>query len=136
MAEMVRQVDYFYMEVPNKVGEGSKVLQALKAAGVNLIAFSGFPSGRRTQLDFFPEDAGAFKSAVKANRWKVVGPKRGLLVEGDDRLGVAAELIGKLADGKINVVALDAIRVGERFGALCWLESRDVKKAAKLLGAV
>jgi hypothetical protein len=136
MAETVRQVDYFYMEVPNKVGEGSKILKALRDAGVNLIAFSGFPSGRRTQLDFFPEDAGAFKSAVKANRWKVVGPKRGLLVEGDDRLGVAAELIGKLADGKINVVALDAIRVGERFGALCWLESRDVKKAAKLLGAM
>ena len=136
MAETVRQVEYFYMEVPNKVGEGAKILQALKDAGVNLIAFSGFPSGRRAQLDFFPEDSAALKSAAKANRWKLVGPKRGLLVEGDDRLSVVAELFGRLADGKINVVALDAVRVGERFGALCWLEPRDVKKAAKLLGAV
>ena len=51
MAETVRQVDYFYMEVPNKVGEGAKVLQTLKDAGVNLLAFSGFPSGRRAQLE-------------------------------------------------------------------------------------
>ena len=35
MAEAVRQVDYFYIEVPNKVGEGARVLQTLKEAGVN-----------------------------------------------------------------------------------------------------
>jgi hypothetical protein len=136
MAETVRQVDYFYMEVPNKIGEGAKVLQTLKDAGVNLIAFSGFPSGRRAQLDFFPEDSGALKSAAKANRWKLVGPKRGLLVQGDDRLGAAADLVGRLASANINVIALDAISIGERYGAVCWLEPRDVKKAATLLGAV
>jgi hypothetical protein len=136
MAETVRQVDYFYIEVPNKVGEGARVLRALKEADVNLLAFSGFPVGRRAQLDFFPADAAAFKQVAKANRWKLVGPKRGFLVEGDDRMGAVADLVGKLADAKIDVIAIDAVSVVERYGALCWVAPRDVKKAAALLGVV
>jgi len=135
MAEAVRQVDYFYMEVPNKVGEGANVLQTLKEAGVNLLAFSGFPSGRRAQLDFFPADAAVFRKVARTNRWKLTGPKRGFLVQGDDRIGAVADLIGKLAGAKINVIAVDAVSVDGRYGAMCWVTPRDVKKAAALLGA-
>lgn len=135
MAEVIRQVEYFYIEVSNKVGEGAKVLQGLKDAGVNLVAFSGFPAGRRAQLDFFPADASAFKAVAKANRWKLVGPKRGFLVQGDDRIGAVADLLGKLAEANIGVTALDAVSIDGRYGALCWVAPRDVKKAAKLLGA-
>jgi hypothetical protein len=134
MAETVRLVDYFYIEVPNKVGEGAKVLRAVKDAGVNLLAFSGFPSGRKAQLDFFPADSTAFKQLAKANRWKVVGPKRGFLVQGDDRIGAVADLVGKLADAKIDVIAIDAVAVDERYGALCWVAARSLKKAAAILG--
>src|SRR5919201_2156877 len=134
MAETVRQIDYFYIEVPNRVGEGAKVLRALKDAGVNLVAFSGFPSGRKAQLDFFPADSAAFKQLAKANRWKVVGPKRGFLVQGDDRIGAVADRVGKLADAKIDVIAIDAVAVDERYGALCWVTPRSVKKAAPILG--
>jgi hypothetical protein len=134
MAETIRQVDYFYIEVPNKVGEGAKVLRAVKDAGVNLLAFSGFPSGRKAQLDFFRADSTAFKQLAKANRWKVIGPKRGFLVQGDDRIGAVAELVGKLADAKIDVIAIDAVAVDERYGALCWVAAPSVKKAAAILG--
>jgi hypothetical protein len=136
MAETARQIDYFYIEVPNRVGEGAKAIRALKDAGVNLLAFSGFPSGRRAQLDLFPADPAALKKVARANHWKLVGPKRGFLVQGDDRIGAVADLIGKLADAKINVIAIDAVSVDERYGALCWVAPRDVKKAAALLGAV
>src|SRR5438093_13039521 len=100
---------------------------------VNLMAFSGFPSGRRAQLDFFPADAAAFKGVAKANRWKLVGPKRGFLIQGDDRIGAVADLVGKLADAKVDVIAIDAVSVDERYGALCWVAARDIKKATKLL---
>jgi len=136
MAETVRQVEYFYTEVPNKVGEGAKALRTLKDAGVNLLAFSGFPVGRKAQLDFFPADGAAFKQVAKANRWKLVGPKRGFLVQGDDRMGAIADLIGKLGDAKIEVIAIDAVSVGERYGALLWVTPRDAKKAATILGVV
>jgi hypothetical protein len=135
MADTIRQVDYFYVEVPNKVGEGAKVLRTLKEAGVNLLAFSGFPAGRRAQLDFFPADPVAFKRVARANQWKLVGPKRGFLVQADDRIGAVADLLSTLADANISVTAIDAVSVGERYGGLCWVAPRDLKKAAKLLGA-
>jgi hypothetical protein len=134
MAETVRQLEYFYVDASQKVGEGARILRALKDAGVNLVAFSGFPSGRRAQLDFFPADAAAFKAVAKANKWKVVGPKRGFLIQGDDRTGAIADILGKLADAKINVVALDAVSAGEKYGALCWVAPRDLKKAGQVLG--
>jgi len=135
MADTVRQVDYFYVQVPHRAGEAAKALRALKDAGVNLLAFSGFPEGRRAQLDFIPADAAAFKNAAKANKWKVVGPKRGFLIQGDDRVGAIADLVDKLADAKINVTAIDAVCSDGRYGALCWVAPRDVKKAAQILGA-
>jgi len=135
MPDTIRQVEYFYMLVPDKVGEAAKALRALRDSGINLLAFSGFPEGRRGQLDFIPADAAAFKSAAKANKWKIVGPKRALLIQGDDRVGAVAEIAGKLADAKINVIALDAVCADGRYGALCWVARRDFKKAAQLLGA-
>ena len=46
MAETVRTMDYFYLMVPDKPGEGARILGELKSTGVNLIAYSGFPEGR------------------------------------------------------------------------------------------
>jgi len=135
MADTVRQVDYFYVQVPHRAGEAAKALRTLKDAGVNLLAFSGFPEGRRAQLDFIPADPAASKSVAKANKWKVVGPKHGFLIQGDDRVGAIADVVGTLADAKINVTAIDAICADGRYGALCWVVARDVKRAAQVLGA-
>jgi hypothetical protein len=135
MADTIRIVDYFYLMAPDKPGEGARVLNTLKEAGVNLLAFSGFPAGRRAQLDFFPADAAAFKAAAKKAKWKVVGPKRGFLLEGDDRVGAVAELLERLGNAKINVTAIDAVTVDRLYGAIFWVAAKDVKKAAALIGA-
>jgi len=135
MTDTIRQVDYFYMLMPHKAGEGAKILRTLSDAQVNLVAFSGFPAGRRAQLDFIPADAAEFKKAAKTNKWKVVGPKRCFLIQGDDRLGAMADMVGKLADAKINVTAIDAVCADGRYGALCWVARPDFRKAARILGA-
>jgi hypothetical protein len=136
MADTVRLVEYFYLTVPNKPGAGASALNVLKDAGVNLLACSGFPQGRRAQLDFIPADPTAFKQAAKKANWKVVGPKRGFVVQGDDRVGAVAHLLERLGSAKINVTAIDAISVTDgRYGATFWVEPKDVKKAAALLGA-
>src|SRR5262249_34883234 len=79
MADTIRVVEYFYVETPNTPGVGAAMLTTLRDARVNLLAFSGFPSGRRAQIDFVPEDAAAFRAAAKAAKWKVVGPKKAFL---------------------------------------------------------
>jgi hypothetical protein len=135
MPDTFRVVDYFYVTAANKPGEGARVLNSLKQAGVNLLAFSGFPQGRKAQLDFVPADPAAFKQAAKQAKLKVVGPKRAFLMHGDDRVGAMADLIDRLAAAKINLTALDAVAVEARYGAIFWVAPKDVKKTATLLGA-
>jgi hypothetical protein len=136
MAETIKKVDYFVMDVPNKPGEAARALEAIAAWGVNLLAFTGFPSGRRAQLDFIPEDTAAFTAAAKQVKLKVKRKKAGFLVQGDDRPGAVADIMKQLADSKINVTAIDAISAGMgRYGAILWVQPRDVNKAAKALGA-
>jgi hypothetical protein len=135
MADTVRLVEYFYVMAPQKPGVGAALLAELRQAGVNLLAFTGFPSGRGAQVDFVPEDGAAFRAVAKKAKWKVTGPKRALLVMGDDRPGVIAEFMQRLADAKINVTAIDALCAGSgRYGAIVWVAPRDVTKAARTLG--
>jgi hypothetical protein len=135
--ETVRTADYFYVMVPDKPGEGARILGELKRAGVNLAAYSGFPSGRGAQLDLVPTDPAAFRALAKEKKWKVKGPKKTFLIDGDDRLGACADVLGRLAAAKINVTALDAVAAsGGRYAAILWVKARDVKKAAAVLGAV
>ena len=50
MADTIRIALYFYVETPNQPGVGAAMLATLRDAGVNLLAFSGFPSGRKAQI--------------------------------------------------------------------------------------
>ena len=136
MADTIRKVAYFAMEVPNKPGETACVLRGLADAGVNLLAFSGFPSGRKAQLDFIPEDVAVFKNAVKVAKIKTRPQKFGFLVQGDDRKGAVADLLKTLAEKKINVTATEAVSAGAgRYAVILWVATKDVSKAAKALGA-
>ena len=136
MAESIRRVQYFYVMAPDKPGEGARALQTLREAGVNLLAFSGFPAGKRAQLDFVPEDPAAFRAVARKAKWKVTGPKGAFLIEGDDRTGVMADIYAKVAAARINITASDAVIGGAgRFGAILWVKPRDVSRTAKVLGA-
>ncbi|MGE0683991.1 MAG: hypothetical protein AB7P69_24185 [Candidatus Binatia bacterium] len=137
MPDTVKQVQYFYTEVSDKPGEGARILTMLKEARVDLLAYSGFPKGRRAQLDFIPADIAAFRTAARKAKLTLVGPKTGFLIQGEDRPGAVAELIAKLAEAKINVTACDAVAAGEgRYGAILWVKPQDVQRAARVLGAV
>src|SRR5262245_14918905 len=136
MADSIKRAEYFHVQVPNKPGEGARHLSALAEAGVNLLAFSGFPEGRGAQLDFVPEDPAAFRQVAKKARWKISGPKRCFVAAGDDRVGVIAEAVRKLSDAGINITAVDAVCAGAgRYGAIMWVAPRDVTRATRLLGA-
>src|ERR1700745_939095 len=100
MADSVHICTYCKMAAQAKPGEGARALSAIRDAGVNLLAFSGFPRNRRAQLDFVPADPMAFKAAAKQAKLKVLGPKTCFLAEGDDRPGAGAELMSRLAEAK------------------------------------
>ncbi len=137
MGDTIRKVDYFYIQVPDKVGEGSRILSAIRDSGVNLLAFSAFPvGGKKAQVDFVPEDTDSLKKAAKKAGLKLSAKKTGFLVQGSDRVGAVAEILSELSAAKINVTAIDAVTAGAgRYAAIFWVAPSDVKKTAKTLGA-
>ena len=136
MADTIRKVDYFYTMVPNTPGQAGKILSGLAGEGVELLALSGFPSGRRAQVDLVPADSAKFKRAAKKLGLALSTRKTGFLIQGEDRVGAMAGIAEALAAAKINVTAVDAVSAGEgRFGAIFWVKPQSVAKAARVLGA-
>jgi len=135
MADVIRTAQYFKVQIGDKPGTVAGILAPLREAGVNLLAVHAFPRNRRTQVDVVPEDPIAFKNIAKVYKLKMQGPKMCLLVDGDDRPGALADLTDRLGSAKINMVAVTGLCAGQgRFGAILWVNPRDVKKAAKVFG--
>lgn len=137
MADRIRLVDYFHTHCSDNPGEAYRLLSRLKDKGVNLLAFSAFPEGEnRCQVDFVPEDPDLFRRAAEQTGMSVSDRKRCFLIDGGDRPGAVSEVLKRLADAKINVVAMDAVCAGSgRFGALLWVKPAALAAAASLLGA-
>ena len=135
MADLIRTAQYFKVQIADKPGTLAGMLAPLREGGVNLLAVHAFPRSRRTQVDVVPEDPAAFKNVAKAHKIKIQGPKMCLLVEGDDRPGALGDLTDRLRLAKINMTAVTGLAAGQgRFGAILWVKSGDVKKAAKVFG--
>src|ERR1700682_3146877 len=135
MSNNLRKVDYFYVMVPNTAGQGAKVLAGLAAQGVNLLAFSGFPSGRKGQLALVPENTAAFTRAAKKLKLKLSKRKSGFLLQGSDRGGAMTKTLNALAAAQINITAMDGLAGGGRFAAIFWVKPKNVARTAKLLRA-
>ncbi len=136
MPEEVRQVDQFSLSIANKVGEGARVLGVLRDAGVNLLAFWGYQrTATKAELIFVPENTAALVAAAKQAKLKLGKKQTAFFVQGEDRPGAAAGLLAKLAAGKINVGAVQAVSAGSgRFGAIVFLPATAARKAAGILG--
>jgi|SRR5438876_7487536 len=136
MPSTIRKVSYAYVTAVSKPGEAARILQALRDANVNLLAFSGFPQGRnKAQIDVVTGDLDALKGVARGQKWKLSRIKRAFLVQGTDEAGAAVAPLAKLS-ANINVIAADAIAAGEnRFGMIFWVDARNYNRAATLLDA-
>ncbi len=137
MADRIRKVTYCYAKVPSRAGNGAKVLEEIKNADINLLAFSGFPAGGgKAQLDFIAENTPALRRVARNNGWRVSKTKKAFLVTGGDSMGAVYRHMKKLADKKINVTAADAVCAGKgRYGMILWVRPKDYARAARTLKA-
>ncbi|MER3456564.1 MAG: hypothetical protein C4303_05325 [candidate division GAL15 bacterium] len=137
MGDVVRRVQYQYVVVPDQPGEGLRVLAALQRAGVNLLAVLGFPvEAGRAQLDLVAEDPEALRRVAAQEGWQLSSPKWAFLIQGEDRVGAAAEHLRRLGEAGVNVTAAAATSAGAgRYGMILWVKPEDYERAAGLLGA-
>ena len=137
MADRVRKVNYCYAKVSARAGQGAAVLDEIQQAGVNLLAFSGFPiGGGKAQLDLVAQDLAAVRRVARKNGWRLSKTKKAFLIQGDDRVGSCHRQLKKLADQKINVTAVDAVAAGKgRWAAILWVKPQAYARAARALRA-
>ena len=135
MSNSVQTAQYYKMMVPHKTGQGVKMFEHLQKSKVNLLAFLAFPKKGKAQVDFVPVDPAKFTAAAKRAKWKIKGPKTCFVIEGKDQIGAFAPYAKKLADAKINIRATAAVTGGSgRCGAILWVDPKDIKKTAEVLG--
>ena len=136
MADRIRKADYYSIQVFNRRGEGMRLLKGLRENGVNLLAFTGFPNGRKAQVDFIPEKPVALRRAAKNMKINLGKRKTVFLLQGDDRVGALVRVLEKLAAARINMTAMDAVVTGRgRYGAIFWVKPKYVARAARAIGA-
>ena len=98
MPDQIRQVDYYYVEVPDKPGAALQILLSLKEVGVNLLGCCGFPIGEgKAQIDFVTEYPEDFVKATGKLDLRLSERKRAFLIQGGDRAGAVADTFAKLA---------------------------------------
>jgi hypothetical protein len=136
MAQTLRKIGYFSIATPHAAGRGLRILAALRDAGINLLAYKGFPSGRKAQLDFVPANPARFRAVARKIKLKISPKKIAFLVQGGDKVGALTGILSKLAKARVNIISLDAVVAGKgRFGAIFWVKPKNVAKTAKLLRA-
>jgi len=137
MEYQVRKIDYFYAKVSDQPGEGRRLLEHLSEKGVNLLAFTAYPlSEGQTQLDLLPENSELLQDAAQDAGIALIGPKRAILIQGQDKVGALHEHHLKLSNAGVNVVAANGVTDGSgRFGFVLWVKPADHEKAAAALGA-
>jgi len=137
MADRVRKVSYCYPIVPHRAGQGANVLAQIRDAGVNLLAYVGFPIGRgRAQLDLVSDDMAGLRRVARMNRWRLSKVKRAFLIQGGDRVGAVHRHFQRLAEAGVNVTAAAGVAAGKgRYGLILWVRPKDYGRAARALRA-
>lgn len=137
MADRVQKVSYCYPMVPNRPGQGAKVLGEIRKAGVNLLAFVGFPAeGGKAQLDLVTDNMAGLRRVAKKNGWRLSKVKRAFLVHGGDRVGAVHDHLRRLAGANVSITAAAGVSAGKRrYGMILWVKPRDYNRAARALRA-
>ncbi len=133
----VKKVGYVSLKVPSRKGQAVGVLGPLAEAGVDLLAFTGFPEGRgRAQVDLVTNDLAGVRRVARREGWRISDRKRAFLAQGRDQVGAVNRELSRLADAGINVTAADAVSAGQgRYGMILWVKPKDYAKAARALRA-
>ena len=137
MADRVRKVNYCYVRVPSRAGNGVKILTEVKDSGINMLGFTGFPAkAGQAQLDLIVDSVSPVRRLARKNGWRLSQPKKAFLVQGDDRPGAVQRRLQKLADEQINVTAANGTAAGKgRYGMIVWVKPKDYNRAARILKA-
>ncbi|MBI3006074.1 MAG: hypothetical protein HYY49_11770 [Ignavibacteriales bacterium] len=134
MAKPMRMT-HFKANLEDKPGALLSILKDLKAKNLGLSGLWGYATGEgKAELYVITKNPDKVRNA-----WKDSGllaeEGTGFWLKGSDRTGALLGPLEALAKAGVNIVAIDAVAVGGKFGSFVWVKPEDVDRAAKALGA-
>ena len=127
----------FYIRVEDSRERAYELLAQLASEEVSLLAFSAVPYGpNHVELTIFPNRSDTFIQLAKKLGWVVTGPQHAFLVQGDDHLGVLADIQRMLLEADIKTYASSGVTDGSGlFGYVIYFKEADHERAERVLCA-
>jgi hypothetical protein len=129
-----QRVTYFKANLEDKPGTLLALAKDLKVKNLGLTGLWGYgTSTGRGDVFVIPKNPEKLRNA-----WK----QAGILVEegtafflkGADKTGALIKSLDAIAQAGVNIIAMNAIAVGGKYGSMVWVAQADVQKAAQALG--
>ena len=135
MSLQIRRVTYYTANVADRIGSAYQVLSELAKSGTSLLAFSCVPVGpNHLQVTLFPDDAQRLEDKSDSMGIQLMPPQHAFLIQGDDQIGVLADVHRRLVDASIDVYAANGVTdANGRFGYLIYVRPDDYDRAAGIL---
>ena len=141
MALTVKKITLWRKEVAHQAGALASVLKPLAQTGANLRLVMGYAipgEAGRAAIEVFPV-TGRKATAAASAAGVSASPIACLLVEGDDRAGLGADMARAIADAGVNISFMVAETIGRKFSAVFGFHSdpdaatasKAIKSAAK-----
>jgi len=129
----VKRLNYLKINLKDEPGSLLKIMEELKEKNISLKALWGYGKANgEAEVFAIPKDATKLK-----NIWASMLVEEGevFFIKGTDKTGALLKPLKALADENINIRAIHALVVGDKYGSVIWVNSSDVDKTAKILGA-
>ena len=132
MATHVKKIQTLTVPLDTKPGALSHVYTAFKEAGIKILASWAYEMGpNQAQAHFYAADTTKAKD-VLTKLGKKTTIEDAVYAEGDDQVGVYAELLAKVTKAGVNIEATDAFGVNGKFATVFF--AKDTTALCKALG--
>lgn len=130
-----QRATYFKANLEDKPGALLTVLKELKSKNLGLSGLWGYSTSEgKAELYVVTKNPDKIRNAWKASGF-LAEEGTGFWVKGTDKTGALLGTLEGLADSGVNIIAIDAVAVGGKFGSFVWVKPEDVERAARALGA-
>jgi hypothetical protein len=131
----VRRIVIHGVDIEDKPGSLQKFLAQSSLSGVDFLYFVMFSCGHnRGRVYVSAKDPKCFETFAKEADIDVTAAC-GFLIDGDDKVGAAAEALKDLAENDIDEVAGYAMVCDGRYQMLIVVDDASAKRAARVLNA-
>lgn len=129
-----KKVQLLDVDLETKAGALARVYRGFKESGVNIVWGWAYEMGPgQAKAHFHATDLGKAKDTLSKLGLKPTTSEV-CVVEGEDRVGVYADVLDQVAKAGVNITATDAFGVGGKFATAIFCDPKDLGALCKALG--